>query len=196
MTRAAPTKENATITIWLSPTVEADYRNRGCFPGLRSDKAASRESTWAIFYVSPDFAREVLDDAQERKRELKSGRGLSQGYRSLAAKIVRELEQFDGVRPDPGKEAWEADVRSSGCHDVGARLFDANGEPLVVARAYGVHKVRSSDGEFRNENGNRIDYRHGYVCVRPGNDDPVFYAAWELFDRDGECTHLRLVHAA
>jgi hypothetical protein len=194
---AQPEANPASVALWISITVEADYRNRGAFPGLRMDSAEKRNGTNLIFHVPVDFARAVLEDAQARRDEIAKGRGLYQAYRALAKRLQWALDDAEGVEDDPGREDWEAAVRAVGCHPVGAQVKDSEGDSLVVCRSYAVVTVWDEDhGKFRSEKtGDRFSYRMGYVCKKPGSEETFFMPAGDLYDQEGEITHLRLVHS-
>lgn len=181
--------------VWLSATVLADYADRGAFPGLRLDKPHNRAGTWALFSVPIDFAHEVLADAEQRKHELRSGRGLFQAYRSLAEKLARELDRVEGVTEAPDRLVWDAEMKAFNCHPVGTQLLDDDGEVVTIASAYSARSVQTEAGEFRSpKSGRRVSYRYGYTAKR--GEQEFFYAAGDLYDRDGAVTHLRLVHSA
>lgn len=186
----------ASVVLVISLTIEGDYRNRGAFPGLRIDSAEKRSGTNLIFRVPVGFAREVLDDARARRDEIGGGRGLYQAYRALAKNLQFSLDRADGVKDDPGMEAWEKDTRSVGCHPAGMRVHNEDGEALTITGPYKLWRVNGNDGSFRDNDGKRFSYRWGYACTRDGAKESCFYAAGDLYADDGGITHLRLVHSA
>lgn len=182
------------LSLVLSPTLEQDYRKLGAFPGLRAE-TARRSGTALFFRVTPDFAREVLAHAQERKKEIGPGRGLYQAYRALAAKLAQALDDAEGVTDDPGREAWEEEQAQDFARlrpgDVVTNVHGGRGR---VAGDFGVFKVLDDEGQYRGADG-RFNYRPGYSVV--WEDDPVakFSQPGDIYSASGETTHLRLVRS-
>ena len=193
--RSANPQPADSVLLMLTPALEADYRNRAAFPGLRSDQAEKRSGTTSIFYVPIAFAREVLEDAKDRMQELGSGRGVYQAYRALAEHMKRGIDRAEGVQPDPGLEKWTEEASAVGCLQVGYTLQDQDGETVIITEGYKVRRCNQESGPFRDETGRRFAYRAGYVGVvmRGGQAKKFFYAAGELFTPSGDTTHLRLI---
>lgn len=193
--RPVSTQPADTVLLMLTPTLEAEYRNRAAFPGLRADKAAKRSGATSIFYVPAVFAREVLEDAKNRMQELGSGRGVYQAYRALAEHMKRGIDRAEGVQPDPGLDKWAEEYGSVGCLQAGYKLQDDDGETVILSEGYKVRRCNQQNGPFRDDSGRRFAYRPGYVGVvmRDGEAKKFFYAACDLFSPSGDVTHLRLV---
>lgn len=190
--------EPSQFALWLSISIEADYRDRGVFAALRIVTAQRRSGTRLLFRVALDVAREVLADALGRKNELGGGRGVYQAYRALVRYLAREVDEAEGVQEDPGREQWEADVRAFGCHRAGAILTNRNGDEIVVVETYGLYLVSDKSGPYRyrdEKGGGRVSYRFGYICRRAGSEKTAFWSAGDMYDDDGCITHLRLVHS-
>jgi hypothetical protein len=130
---------------------------------------------------------------------LTNHRGVYRSYHSLAGRLKRDLDEAEGVRPDPGLEKWKEDMEQLGCHRVEAVLYAMDGEPAEIVRGYGIHKVTDPDGEYRDgKDGKRFSYRPGYVVLKGKglNVQRLFYPAGDLVDKEGSPTHLSLVHSA
>lgn len=192
MRDAAHNTPEELVTIWLTITMEADYRNTGIFPGLRFEKAVHRSGTKALFRVPIDFACEVLEHAKERKRELGTGRGLYQAYRAFVERTEAALDDAEGIALDPGEEAVANALREAGCIKPGTWVLLESGEKAVVVQGYGLRQVRCEDGDYRS-GCERIDWRQGYEVAAIGGKR-IFAAAGQIVDVDGRLTHLRLVH--
>jgi hypothetical protein len=106
--------------------------------------------------------------------------------RELAALHAKEEQQ--GTEWNPLSDNMIFIPR--GGYQVGARLMNEDGKPIVVVRAFGPVMVNRDDGP-----GGHI--RYGYLCTYP--EDPehperqLFFEAWELYDENGARTHLRRV---
>lgn len=193
---SASSQAAGNVLLMLTPALEADYCSRAAFPGLRSDKAAKRSGTTSVFYVPIDFAREVLEDAKNRMKELGSGRGVYQSYRALAEHMRRGLDRAEGVQPDPGLDKWVEDTSAIGCIEVGTSVQDQDGDLVMITEGYRMRRCNQESGPFRDEStGRRVAYRPGYVGVvmRDGEPKKFFYAAGDLFTPSGDTTHLRLI---
>jgi hypothetical protein len=96
------------------------------------------------------------------------------------------------IKPDPGREgAYAAVCSASVVFSAGDRVM-VDDSPAVVSKSYAVHKVMSEDGEYRDDAGERFDYRLGYV-IQYRNGESFFVPACDVTDPDGAPTHLRLV---
>lgn len=185
---------DSTVSLWISLTVEGDYRNRAAFPGLRIDSAIKRSGTTLLFRVPVDFAHEVLEDAKNRRKEIGGGRGLYQAYRALTKNLQALVDRADGVQADPGSDTWEAGIRSLGCIAVNTVVRDEDNDALVIVSPYKRYRVFSNDGEFKdNDTGKRFSYMYGYGVKKVEGGENFFQAAGQLYDADGCFTHLRLV---
>jgi hypothetical protein len=184
--------------LWLTISLDADYRARDVFPELRAEYAVRRSGTQLLFVVPIETAQAVLKDSKERMGQLKSLRGVYQSYRALAARLTDQFDESDGVSPDPGFEAISKQLQEISCHAVGTTLYDGNGDRVYLKGGYQLRRVRSSSGPFRTQDGMRCTYRPGYCGIverSDGTQDEHFFAASDLLDRDGYITHLRLVHS-
>jgi hypothetical protein len=196
----AKSKEHL-VPLWLSVTLEQDYRNLGAFPGLRIE-SAKRSGTTLLFQVPIDFANEVLEHGRERMRELGGGRGLYQSYRAMVAKLSRELDEVEGVTADPGREAAEAAVAASYARlSMRDAVTNEDGRRGEVVGEFRVYHIAEEDGEYRDAQG-RTGYRPGYLvkwCDEhgklPDDEKHFFCSAADLYSASGEITHLRLVRS-
>lgn len=103
---------------------------------------------------------------------------------------------------DPGYEAaMKASPASPARFKVGdvcvywGHDYENHGEKLEITGAFGFYHVTSFTGRFINADGNRFDYKWGYVTRAIGGE-PFFCAAHELLDIDHSIRHIRLVSAA
>jgi hypothetical protein len=196
MSLHAHTHAEPHITLSLSLTVEADYRNRAAFPGLRLEQAAKRVGTYLLFDIARDFAAEVLEDAENRMEELGGGRGLYQAFRALRERLADDMDKADGVLADPGLDAFKKAAASVGVHRVGTVLFDDDGREVKITGGLEIRGCRHESGAFRKSKG-RFDYRPMYAGTvqKEGGVEEFLWAPGDLYDRDGGVTHLRLVHS-
>jgi len=186
-----------TYRLALSLTIEADYRNRGVFPGLRIEAATKRAGTWLYFDVPVDFARSVLEDAQERYKERADmPRGRPAAYTALIRNLGVALDAAEGVTCDPGFDKWLTEQRdASVLLAVGQRVLTVDGDPVVILGEYRLRKVNDPDGPYRDNDGSsRFRYQYGYTAK--GEDGKVFFwTAGDLYAANGEQAHLRLVRS-
>lgn len=197
MSLHANTPHEPQITLCVSLTVEADYRSRAAFPGLRIEHAKKRVGTFLLFDVPLSFADSVLEDAENRMEEIGGGRGVYQAYRALHKRLSADLDEVDGVEPDPGREAFIKSVERIGVHPVGTVLYSDEGEQVTITHPLTIYPCSSAQGAFRRREG-RFDYRPMYLgeVVRDGKKESFAWAPGALLDKDGGITHLRLVHSA
>lgn len=195
--RAAKTANEATIEVWVTPKLEAKYRELGAFPELRAEKENHRVGTSMVFRVLRARADEVLDDARDRMREMGSSRGLFQSYHSMASKLRTAINNADGVKPDPGHTAAKARLLgpSPAAHDTGARFGIASGAVVLVVTPYDVYQVNDDHGPYRRSTGELVSYRPGYKVMNMASAKMCFVRAGELLDEDGNSTHLKLIHS-
>lgn len=182
------------VPLPLSLTLEQDYRNLGVFPGLRAE-AAKRSGAYLLFRVNLDFAHEVLAHAQDRMKEIGTGRGLYQAYRALAAKLAQSLDDAEGVTEAPGVEAWEQEQEQEFARlRPGDVVTNADGDRGQVTSRFQVFRVVDDEGPYRNEDG-RFSYRYGYSVMWRGESEEKFSSPWQVYSPSGELTHLRLVRS-
>lgn len=192
----SPTDEPM-VNVWITPTVEREYRVRNVFPALRIEKAMRVMNTaTGVFALTVDAASEVLADAtsqcQVRRPEQK---GLTTAYTSLRrtlAQQVQSAERRDTV-PDPGlEEARKAVHESVARFKVGEACQDSQGKTYEIVGGYGFYRVQDDEGPYWHADGARVVYAYGYEVKAPG-EEVYFVRPHRLWDADGEIKHLRLV---
>lgn len=131
-------------------------------------------------------------------RNLRVTKGIPADERARRQAARRaEIEEIERNTPkqDIGEAgALEAFKKSGAGLEVGDCVY-AGGEAASVTGGYRLRTVRSGEGEYLSSNGNRIDYRWGYVCKTTDGKE-YFFAAHEVTAKQGRASHLRLAYAA
>jgi hypothetical protein len=91
---APPSPES--VVIWLTTTVERDYKQRGIFPSLRYANALGFKGAATRHFLTSDHANQLLADAVAREQA--TGGGLRNAYRAHLRSIQAAVEEA-AMRP-------------------------------------------------------------------------------------------------
>jgi hypothetical protein len=202
------TTKQPIIDVSITPTIERDYRERGAFPDIRAENAAQIvNGATGIHRLSIEQAETILKDAEERHQTMSRSvatRGLRHAYCSLFERLGDDIRRAKGLWADPGEKEISARMSAgSALFRVGEKVrywSEWNDDPddgarMVVSGEYALRKVHSEGGAFVDADGERFDYRWGYLAVRRDGSGPseFFYPALNLQTLDCKQGHLRLV---
>lgn len=81
------------VVLWVTNTVERDYRSRGVFQAIRDGCSEDRDASSLLFFVTPEFAEEILEDAEAHRQSPNLRRGLKVAYNSHIAGIRYALDE-------------------------------------------------------------------------------------------------------
>lgn len=190
----------STVEIWITPVVEREFKRREVFPLLRSENAARFvNGATAVHFVPIDVAEAVLQDAEQQRRNRQLPRGLPVAFSSLAQRLTPAIKHAKGLWDDPGiAEALRRAEEDFARFEVGdaARYWSEHvgdpidGERVVITGAYTLRTVPSKKGVYVDRNGERINYRWGYLARLGGRE--YFVPAYQLQRLDYSCGHLQL----
>lgn len=202
---ATPTTE-ATVGVWITPKLEADYLSRGVFPNLRIQNAKRKNGHHGLFELTLVEAKALYEDAckQRRMRRSHATRGTSTAYAALVNRLdpmFRE-EPPEGtplralaVLGDDALRAIQRDGRVSRAMldamaaspvrlAVGQKAFlPGDNEEVEIVEGFDAYQVKGDDHR-----------RLGYVA-KHSDGEMFFYPAGDLATLDGKPAHLRLVGA-
>lgn len=196
------TEPDDSIDVWITPTIDRDYRRRNVFPEMWSedvDKILSN-GTFVHEGLCLEFAQELLEDAKEQRCISDVPRGTRVAYTALMRQIegrLRELLERATV-PDPGYEAMLQPPPSPARFNVGDAAViwvqgtSHHGELVEIVGEYKLSRCASRDGRYLTKEGTRLEYRYGYDAKLPGGKRYIF-SAHELRAPDGSVRHIRLV---
>lgn len=204
---AHPDDSGASIEVWITPTIERDYRERNVFPELRIESAAKRirGGTTGVFFLTLGEAEAIRQDALERTKRLDLPRGLPMAYGCLLRAISPAIKAARGDREDPGREAVAAEVaNASSLFHKGDRVRYCSpwrndkddGVEMVITADFAFRVVSIDEGRpgaFITPQGRRVVYRWGYCAQRIDRSIEYFYSAGEIQTMDYKLGHLRLV---
>lgn len=204
---ATPTTE-ATVGVWITPKLEADYSHRGVFPHLRLQNATRKSGHHGLFELSLAEAKAIYEDACKQRgiRRSHATRGTSTAYTALVNRLdplVREKPpatfsppNLAAVLGEDGLRAVQRDGRLSRAMldamdasparlAVGQRAFlPDHGEEVEIVEGFDAYQVKGDTHR-----------RLGYVA-KHSDGEMYFYPAGDLTRLDGKPAHLRLVATA
>lgn len=198
-----PREEDDEVTIYITPTIERDYRRRNVFEELWSQRADKTQPNGTFVHTAcSDFAEDVLEDAQDQRTNSDGPRGTRASYTALARQIEAQLRLLlrRHTLPDPGYGAMlntpppsPARFRVGDAAVVWSPGDDSHHLQLVeIVSEYRLRIVASESGRYLNKDGVRVDYYHAYSAKSPG-DEVYAWAPHQLRDPDQRIRHLRLV---
>lgn len=186
-----------TVAIRVTAVVERDYAHRGVFPSLRLAHAAKViNGATGVYQVSLDDAREILNDAEARRRNRELPKGVPAAFTAHAANVgaVSRQERRRGLVDDPGfnEVTKKMTAENPALFKVGDAAMLRDGSIVEIIEEYKLQQVWCEDGPFLDRDGERMGYKFGYTARAPGGE-PFFYPAHYLYDVDGSVRHLKLV---
>lgn len=186
-----------TLNISITPVVACNYERRGVFPSLRLAHAVKVvNGATGIYRVSLDEAREIHRDAEEQRQNRELPRGLPAAFTALARNLHKAIrnEERRGLWEDPGLA--EAAQRMTGENPARFKVGEAamleDGTIVEIVGDYKLWCVRSQNGVYMDKEGDRIDYKFGYLARAPGRER-FFFSPCDLFEPDGSVRYLKLV---
>jgi hypothetical protein len=202
-TRGTSAATEGLIRVFITPTMERELQRRNMFPELRLDKAECvNNGATGVYRVSRSRAAEILADAQAmRARADELPRGTPKAYSTLARNLIEAL------RAEARRGLWrlpDPDEMIRRCNESPAR-FDVGDECLYfrdqsaeygytvrIIKGFGLHKIRTEDGHFLDEKGERVEPLFGYL-VQATDGERWFAAPHQLTGDDCKPSHIRLV---
>lgn len=196
-------RDDSSVDVVITASVEGSYATRGVFPEFRLRLAHWKVSAAAAgFTVSLDVAREILADAESmlaRSGELP--RGLPKAFGSLAEKLRRSITEA------ARRGLWECctvpevvqrQTNASSALPTGTRALhfvdaDEYGVEVEIIKPIDTYTVEEREGMFVDEDGSRLSMRPGYVVREVLTGKQFFTRAGELTDLACRPSHLRLV---
>lgn len=100
------------VELWLTPTIEQDFEQRGAFPELRGSNAVATRSAsgWGLHFLRPEMADIVLADGVHRTAEVAGG--MTNAYHGHERRLreaindARERPALFGAERPRRKKAW------------------------------------------------------------------------------------------
>lgn len=197
------TEPDDSIDVWITPTIDRDYRRRNVFfPEMWSEDADKILSNGTFVHegVCLEFAQELLEDAKEQRCTPNVPRGTRVAYTALMRQIEGRLRALleRATVPDPGYEAMLKPLPSPARFNIGDAAVvwaPGKGRHGILVEIVGEYKLlqfTGGNGGYLTKNGDRVSYRYGYIAKIPG-DDRYAFPPHELRAPDGSVRHIRLV---
>lgn len=136
-----PPAQAPTCRLAITVAIEADYRNRGVFPGLRADSADRRDGRTLYFTVPVEFARAVLEDAEARRAE-RTNRWIASAYTGLLRHLRWKFERLDATDEADDDAAAPATQKEQKLLEVYGRM-PASFKPVAVMAVEQMGKAQS-----------------------------------------------------
>jgi len=199
---APDARGNPAIEVWISPTIEREFKRREVFPHLRIENArCTVRGATGVYDISIEEAEAILEDAELQRDNRALRRGIPVAFSSLAKCLRPAIRHAKGLWDDPGAEEVISRIEQEFARfhagdevRYWSPLIDdpLDGEPLVITGGYELRGVFGKNGAFLTEDGKRFDYAWGYTARRP-NGSQHFYPAYKLQRENYTVGHLRLV---
>lgn len=195
-----------TVSVRITPVIDAEFRRRDMFPDLRAATAVRLVRGTAIHLLSLDRAKSIGDDAWgQAHADEDFPRGVKNAYLTLWHNIRCAVwnEERHGLPEDPGLDgAMRLAATLGACFKHGDEVlyletYTELTVRAIVVGAYGMYAVPSDEGRFIRRDGQRLDYRYGYLVrlknSRATTAPPFFAEAFRLRDPDGKLSYLGVV---
>ena len=79
------------VVLWLTPTIERDYIERGVFRAYRAETAAGSRANATLHFLTHDEAQALLDDAEVRR--LETHKSLKAAFNAHAANLRMAIDE-------------------------------------------------------------------------------------------------------
>ena len=205
--RNPPAGGDKPVEVWITPTIERDFKARGIFPELRAETGlAIRCGAQHLHRLTVPEAEALLQDVEQQYESgdaQRRQRGLGVAYGSLRCALSEAVRHAKGLWDDPGLERLQKrqdaelarfEVGDYARHWCPWGESDLDGQRVLITKGYGVYGcIDDDEGEFVTPDGERVTYRCGYLGMRVGSDKERFYRPCELQTIDHKPSYLRLV---
>ncbi|MFY9460663.1 MAG: hypothetical protein WAP57_13030 [Aquabacterium commune] len=193
------------VIVEVPPSLATDFVARCVFPELRPEKARRSMGTRYQYLVTVEAAQALLADALRRRTDRPLPKGLAISLASWIRNIEGSLRDFQAQRTAAEQDPDFAEALRLRTPQLAAFKVDDEAlahwpgsppERVIVAGAYGLHRVATVYGPFtdratRHVDPARFDYLFGYIVQCNGRR--IFAAAHQLRRPGGAPAHLALV---